>query len=651
VLRRILAATLLVGAFLIDTPIATAEVTPTPALTAEDAGAWLDGLFPAVLARGDVAGAAVVVVKDGRILVEKGYGYADVEARRPVDPQRTLFRQGAISTLITWTAVMQLLEAGKLDLDRDVNLHLDFTIPPFERQPLTLRQLMTHTAGFEALDKYSFVESADQILPLDRFVKTMLPVRIYAPGATPAYSSYGAALAGYLVERASGQSFDDYVEEHIFAPLEMRHASFREPLPAALATDMSKTYERASLPPLPFELQAPEPDGSLSATAEDLAHFMITHLQDGRYGETRILQAQTARLMHATALAAIPPLDGTALGFHEHSLNQHRVIEQGGDTLYFHTDLWLFPDDGVGLYVALNSNGGGDIGSLTIPLFRNALLERFADRYFPGPPAPPLLDPAIAAEHAGLIAGRYETSRRAVTSFAAIRTLFTQTGVAANPDGTISVGSVGLDGMPKRYQEIAPFLWQEVGGHDRIAALAGTGAVQRFSREPYSGFMVWDRVPPGRSATWLEPAAGAAALIMVSTALNWPLAAFLRRRYRTGFELTGARACGYRLLSLGAVLMTLALVVFLALFGSTTSGPGFVAFASGRLDGVIHGFQLLLLFALVLGLGGALVNLATIWRAGTGWSARIWSIAAMLGAATLLWVALVFNMLNPVLQF
>jgi hypothetical protein len=154
-----------------------------------------------------------------------------------------------------------------------------------------------------------------------------------------------------------------------------------------------------------------------------------------------------------------------------------------------------------------------------------------------------------------------------------------------------------------------------------------------------------------QSAAWLGPAAGAGTLIMVLTAVNWPLAALLRRRYGARFELAGARAWGYRLLSLGAVLMTLALLLFLVLLGSTASGQGFIALAAGRLDGVIRGFQLLLLLGLVFGLGGALFNLATIWRAGSFWSARLWSVATVLGAATLLWVALAFNMLNPVLQF
>src|SRR5947208_15260438 len=119
------------------------------ALTKEDVEAWLDGFTPYALQRADVAGAVVVVVKDGQVLLAKGYGYADVAARKPVDPERTLFRAGSVSKLFTWTAVMQLVEQGKLDLDADINGYLDFKIPPRNGKPITLRNLMTHTPGFD----------------------------------------------------------------------------------------------------------------------------------------------------------------------------------------------------------------------------------------------------------------------------------------------------------------------------------------------------------------------------------------------------------------------------------------------------------------------------------------------------------------------
>jgi len=123
-------------------------------IDAGDVDTWLDGFFGFALPRGDVAGAVVVVVKDGKIVTQRGFGYADTKARKAVDPDRTLFRVGSVSKLFTWTAVMQLVEQGKIDLDADINRYLDFRIPAFQGKPVTMRNLMTHTGGFEESLRY-----------------------------------------------------------------------------------------------------------------------------------------------------------------------------------------------------------------------------------------------------------------------------------------------------------------------------------------------------------------------------------------------------------------------------------------------------------------------------------------------------------------
>src|SRR6201999_1284914 len=173
-------------------------------LTQEDANAWLDGYMPYALHTGDIAGAVVAIVKDGKILTERGYGFSDVEKRTPVDPKKTLFRPGSVSKLLTWTAVMQLVEQGKINLDADVNQYLDFKIPAFDGKPVTMRNLMTHTAGFEERLKGITWDGAEGDLPLGEYLKQYIPARIYAPGSTPAYSNFAAAMAGYILARVSG---------------------------------------------------------------------------------------------------------------------------------------------------------------------------------------------------------------------------------------------------------------------------------------------------------------------------------------------------------------------------------------------------------------------------------------------------------------
>ena len=200
-------------------------------LTASDVEAFLDGIVPLQLERDDIAGATIAIVKDGKLLFAKGYGYSDYEKKKPVSAEETLFRPGSVSKLFTWTAVMQLVEQGKLDLDRNVNDYLDFKIPDAFGQPITLKNLLTHTPGFEEQIKDLFTVGSESP-NLGAYLKTHIPTRIYPPGTVPAYSNYGTALAGYIVERVSGRPFNEYVEENIFKPLGMDSFNF-SPAPSA----------------------------------------------------------------------------------------------------------------------------------------------------------------------------------------------------------------------------------------------------------------------------------------------------------------------------------------------------------------------------------------------------------------------------------
>ena len=322
-------------------------VAPAPpgahALTAEDLESFLDGLMPLQIRNADIAGAVVAVVKDGHVLFEKGYGYADVAAKRPVIADSTLFRPGSISKLFTWTAVMQQVEAGKLDLDRDVNAYLDFKIPASFGRPITLRDLMTHRPGFEETVKDLAVDTATQLRPIGQYLRTHVPAQIFAPGTVPAYSNYGATLAAYIVERVSGQSFDDYVEQHILTPLQMAHSTFRQPLPAAFVPLLSNGYDLGSQEPKPFELIEVAPAGAMTTSADDITHFMIAQLGDGSYGGGRILQPATLAKMHERQTGWPDSMHAFALGFYEESQNGHRIIGHGGDTQVFHSDLHLDP--------------------------------------------------------------------------------------------------------------------------------------------------------------------------------------------------------------------------------------------------------------------------------------------------------------------
>ena len=241
-----------------------AATTAAPALTATDLAVFLDGFIPYAIRSGDIAGAAVAVVANGQIIFAKGYGFADKRTRRPVVADQTLFRLASVSKTMTWTAVMQLVQAGKLDLDRDVNDYLDFRVPE-KFGPITLRNLMTHTPGFEDTVADNLVTSPRDLVPYREYLVKHMPAEIFPPGKVAAYSNYGATLAGYIVERISGEPFDEYVARHIFQPLGMTHSTFEQPPPPALAKDLSKGYRKASDDkPVPFEYDEIAPAGALT---------------------------------------------------------------------------------------------------------------------------------------------------------------------------------------------------------------------------------------------------------------------------------------------------------------------------------------------------------------------------------------------------
>ncbi len=229
----------------IGMPAATAVPVPGHTLEAADLEAFFDGIFPLQLERSDIAGASVLVMKDGNVLLEKGYGYADVKTKKAVDPGATIFRLASISKLFTWVSVMQLVEEGRLNLDTDVNHYLDFQIRAAFDKPITLRNLMTHTGGFEESGDDIIITDPKQAVSLRQYLIDNQPMRIFPPGEIPAYSNYGVGLASYIVQRASGEPFERYVQEHIFTPLGMTHSTFYQPVKKSLANLPSEGY-RAS---------------------------------------------------------------------------------------------------------------------------------------------------------------------------------------------------------------------------------------------------------------------------------------------------------------------------------------------------------------------------------------------------------------------
>jgi CubicO group peptidase (beta-lactamase class C family) len=623
-----------------QTPAPTVPVAPAglAALTKADADAWLDGFMPYALARGDVAGAVVVVVKDGQVVTQRGFGYADVAKRQPVDPEKTLFRPGSTSKLYTWTAVMQQVEAGKLNLDADVNQYLDFKIPAYQGKPITLRNIMTHTAGFEEIIKGLL--TFDKPVPsLGDVLKRRIPERIYEPGTTPAYSNYATALAGYIVERVSGMPFDDYIERNIFGRLGMQYASFRQPLPARLKPYASQGYELGSGPAKGYELIGMSPAGASAISGGDMAKFMIAHLNNGG----PLLKPETAKLMHAPQPSAIPAVNTMALGFYEQRINGHRAIAHGGDTVYFHSDLWIFPEDNVGLYVSVNSSGKDGVTRV----LRGSLFEEFADRYLPDPKKAAPVELPTAKEHAKLLVGSWTNSRRIDSNFAKIAGLLGDTKVTLDADGRpVIPGVTAPGGAPRKLIEVEPFVWQDAYGHERLAAQVVDGKVVRWSFGEVSPFMVWYRTPGALDSAWLMPALLFGICVVFLTALAWPLGWFNRRRYGAQLALQGESLRTYRAVRAFAWLTLAALVGWLIVI------TGLENFEShGSTDGLILFVQIFGTLAFFGLFGLSIWNAWLTWKEKRGWFARVWSVVLVLGVFFILWVALAFRLISFGVEF
>ncbi len=578
------------------------EVKPPPhAITAADVEAFLDGIVPVQLERDDIAGAVISIVKDGKQLFAQGYGFADVKERKPVSAENTLFRPGSISKLFTWTAVMQLVEQGKLNLDHDVNDYLDFKIPSTYPQPITLRNIMTHTSGFGETAKDLILTDPKDLTPLRAYLVGHMPARIFPPGVTPAYSNYATSMAGYIVQRVSGVAFDDYINKNIFQPLDMQHTTFVQPLPDNLKPLMSNGYKLASSPPGKFELVQPWPAGSVSMSATDMTHFMLAHLQNGEYNGVRILRPETVQQMHSRQFAPHPGMNAMALGFYEETRNGHRIIGHGGDTVYFHSDLHLIPDAGIGFFVSYNSSGKGGSG-------RTELWEKFLDRYFPyTPPSEPT---ASTAPHDGqIVSGLYMSSRRMQGNILEATALLGEMKISSDAQGTIWADALkDFDGQPKKFHEIGPLMYRAVNGQDRLAFRRDANG--RLYAAIDFPFFIFQRVGWLQSKTFNYFVLIAGVAVALLTLILWPVAALVRRHYRRKLLLSRQE----RWLRIAVRLVCALDLIFLASLVALVSSTSDPSALNGHIDSKIHLMQ-------VLGLIGALGALIAIYNAVQAWRA------------------------------
>jgi CubicO group peptidase (beta-lactamase class C family) len=619
------------------------ELTLAHELTKPDLEAFLDALIPAQLQSRDIAGAVISVVKDGQLLLAKGYGYADFAGKKPVVAEQTLFRPGSISKIFTATAVMQLVEQGKLDLDRDVNDYLDVAIPKTYAEPVTLRRILTHTAGFEETLKNLFVPSARQMRPLRDYLIAAMPARIFPPGSVPSYSNYGLTIAGYIVERVSGEPFDKYVAAHILTPLRMEHSSFAQPLPENLEANMSQGYLAAAQGSRAFEFVTASPAGALSATATDMSRLMLAFLGEGTLEGATILKPETVRAMETRQFELHPALHALGLILMDYSMNGQRIVGHGGDTIYFHSDMMLMPDAHVGLFISYNSAGSRPGGG------RTEVIRALLNRYFPEPvTATPAIDLRTAQADGRAVSGLYTGSRRGESTLLKVAAVLGQTSVSSDQNGVLTIEGVqGPRGGLKQWREIGPLVYREVDGADVIAFRRNANGVVT-DLLPAAPIQMAQRVTGLASKKLLLPVLGVSLGLVVLTLLFWPVAVLVRRRYgRPLFTSTLDRVL-YVLTRLVCLLQVVFLLLIVFPLTMADKNIGFIG------DGIDPWLSTAHVLGWIVSAGLLAVAFSVVrsWRAeGLGWWARVHSTLLLIASTIFISFAWWSHLLTPSLKF
>ena len=619
------------------------EAAPPPprAIDAADLSAYVDGLVDAAMERDGIAGVTVAVVDREGPLLLRGYGVSSLAPRRGVDPQGTLFRIASISKTFTYLLGLQLVDAGRLDLDKPVNDYLPeaLKLPDDGYPPVLVRHLFTHTAGFEdSAMGHLFVDRADRVLSPAEYLQRHRPKRVRAPGTFAVYSNYSVALLGALVAHVSGTDpasgsgagFDALVERQLFQPMGMRLTTFREPLregdprKAGPTFDgrWSQGFERAggAFKPQAFEYIAHAgPAGGASSTASDMGRYMRMLLRGGELDGVRVLSpSQYARLTAEPLFRNAPQVGGFSYGFFDTRIGSLRVLGHGGATSWFHSNMAVAPDAGVGVFVSTNTDTGRR--------FAGQFAEKVFQRYFEQARVPP---PAAAPAgfDASRFAGRYN-SKRSNYSSAEKAFLATTAQVAAAEDGSLAI-TVG--GESSRWVPEGGLVFREAEGPGRIVFFEdGDGRVAGYDSP--LGHNAFERVGPMQQGDTLLAGivlAGAVSLLVL-------VGGWLRRGRRDQAAPAARRAAFWLYLSALAWLAFAALVLVYLRGAQADETALFYGYPGTLFTALLWSVPLLFVLVLV-----DLLHLSAAWRA-RGWG--FWrklrhtaAVAVYVFAAVLLW--------------
>ena len=493
-------------------------------------GDFIDGIVEQAIVQGETVGATVSVVQNNRLLIARGYGLADRTHQVPVQARTTTFRIGSITKVLVWMSVLQQVEAQRLQLDRDVNEYLSrFKLAEDYNDPITLRHLMTHTAGFEDDVTNLFVGGPRQLRSISDVLLQQMPQRVRLPGTLAAYSNYGAALAGHIVAEASGKAWQDYVGDHLLAPLNMTKTSMRQPLSPAMDAARSKGFVHtgAGFKEQSFSFIPLSPAGAGSSTAVDIARLMVELLNAQ---DTAILSAKSKALLLGGAFVPQTDVNGMTLGMYEMSIGDARAVGHDGSTLIFSSRMILWPEQNLGLFVAVNSDTGKQlIDSLTRTVAHRLGLDQRADVYQP-------------VEGGQRFAGNYIGARRNYSGIGKLLGVIGSVEVVYDP-GPDLLRVRDINGV-RRYRQIKTNVFAQLDGSSRMVfgrfegagnEVSGHGKATTvyFSERPMVGF---ERADPVQTPQFNLLLLLGWLLVAGSVVLYWPVStiAHVRRGVSLG---------------------------------------------------------------------------------------------------------------------
>ena len=554
----------------------------------------------------NIPGAVFSLVKDGSLLLNKGYGLANIESQIPVFPEQTVFRVASVSKLVTATAIMQLVEKKKLNLEDDVNQYLeDFHLDNNYAQPVKIAHLLTHTGGFD--DRFIGLESNTplKLSSMKNHLATRMPHRVMPPGEVISYSNYGMGLAGYLVEVVSQLPFAEYVRQNILQPLGMKHSSFE--LSSHLMSALATGYEEMNdtLVAVPYSYIKLPPGGAFITTATDIARLAIAHLQGGCYGNTRILEPETVELMHQQQFTHDPRLSGFAYGFYERIENNRRAIVHEGIMRGFSSLLWLLPEENLGLFIACNRE------ELKLA---DEFVSEFLDYFYPvlnGTSSPTeSSDHSLALDN---FTGYYRHNRYSRTTLQKLVTLFSQLPVNIQ-DNQLCIPEWRDPEKVNLWQQVEPLLFcqhcdsssqdgsaMQNDGEDYLAFKTN---LQGQVTHMFRGINAWEKLP------WYatRPFHFSLVVFCVLVFLIGTVASFL-----PGFDFTISSGE-----SIAKILFTLVSWLNLAFI------VGFALVSSDR-NGLAYGVPLKLILLLCIPLITCLIAIALFSITLTAWFYGYWS--------------------------